>query len=305
MFRCGKGRVGCGGSPDFRNFQPRSGGCQGPNKGEHYSNFMRNQSLRTFVCCLAIVSFLQAGSGQNQSSDQAHVTPAMAEEKSKQSDKPDEIIRDAEILVFDHCSSVDVKVRPECGIEVVYTLSHDLKEGRIQVFDGLGLKIDAEYPLSDLAAGKHLTTLPKTFYWRGEDWEDSLPDSMLLFTLGISPVNQMVGTLWAESDESDSSPYDYKPEPCTKYESEICDEGAMFRGDEVGITSLYIPGNRNLKLRVSGELPELEILGLDLWKETKSSSEEASIPEDFSRPRCGTFVSFRQFLATQTAISQG
>jgi hypothetical protein len=94
---------------------------------------------------------------------------------------------------------------------------------------------------------------------------------LVYFALGSSPINDLVTSLWTKSDAStsDASAYDYKPEPCTKYEGDLCDEAAMFRGDDVDISNVYIPGRRNLQLRATGDLPEVEILGVGFVEGTE------------------------------------
>ncbi len=190
--------------------------------------------------------------------------PAVQTEKDPAlADAQDEIVRDAEILVFDNCSLLDEKTRQYCGIEVVYALSHDLTDGRIQVFNDL--KIEAEYPLPDLSAEKHLTRLGyQGFYW--SEKEEQLPDPDLFFAIGTTGINDSISSLWRESDPS---AYDYKPEPCKKHPEDLCDDAAMFRGDEVGITSISIPGKRNLELRAKGDLPEIEISGVGFSEGTE------------------------------------
>jgi hypothetical protein len=180
-----------------------------------------------------------------------------------QTTKQADIVRDAEVLVFDGCSDFDEKTRPYCWTLAVYTLNHPLTEGVIQVFNDL--HVEAEYPLPDLSAGKHVTTIAGPgFYWSEKN--DTLPDPIFFYALGTSWINDPIGNLWSESDVS---AYDYKPEPCEKHPEDLCDEAAAFRGDEVAIITMYYPGKRNLKLRIAGDLPEVEIIGVGFSEGTE------------------------------------
>jgi hypothetical protein len=180
-----------------------------------------------------------------------------------QTSKQVDIIRDAEVLVFDGCSSFDEKTRPYCWTSAIYTLNYPLTEGVIQVFNDL--HVDAEYPLPDLSAGKHVTTIAGPgFYWSEKN--DTLPDPMFFFVLGTSWINDSIGNLWSESDVS---AYDYKPEACEKHPEDLCDLAAAFRGDDVAIVTMTYPGKRNLKLRVAGDLPEVEIMGVGFSEGTE------------------------------------
>ncbi len=187
--------------------------------------------------------------------------------------KQGNIIRDAEVLVFDSCFRSDEKMRTYCGIQIVYTLSQPLTEGVIQVFNDL--HIEAEYPLPDLSAGKHLTTLSGPgFEW--SEKQDQLPDPSALYALGTSGINDSIGNLWSESD---ASAYDYKPRPCEKHPEDLCDDAAMFRGQDVGIVNIYYPGKRNLKLRAAGDLPEVEISGVGFSEGAEVECGTGTIPK--------------------------
>lgn len=180
---------------------------------------------------------------------------------------------DAEIMVFPACGGpIDKPTgrKEYCPIEVVYELRRSLSEGSLQVFNDL--KVDAEYPLPELSAGKHITTLPNSFYW--QEREETLPDETISFSLGTVPTSFSAGELWGA--DSGQSVYDYKPGPLPERErNPPPDEAAQFRGDDVGFSSMYIPAKHNRELLDSGGLPEIEILGVgfdngtyvQFWKE--------------------------------------
>ena len=191
-----------------------------------------------------------------------------------------EVLRDdvAEIMVFPVCGgAVDRRTgqREFCPFEVVYELRRSLSEGSLQVFDELN--VEAEYPLPDLSAGKHITTLPHSFYWPArEDTlpEEKLPDDMMWFSVGTVPTSLWDRDLW--ENDSGQSAYDYNPGPRgEKVGDPPPDEAAPFRGDEVGFSSMHIPAKRNQELLDSGDAPEIEILGVgfdngtnvQFWKE--------------------------------------
>lgn len=187
--------------------------------------------------------------------------------------KQNDIIHDAEVLVFEGCFDYDEKSRTYCGIQIVYTLSHPLTEGVIQVFNDL--HIEAEYPLPDLSAGKHLTSLPGAgFYWREKD--EQLPDPSVFYALGTTAINDSIGNLWSESE---ASAYDYKPKPCERHPEDLCDDAAIFRGEDVGITNIYYPGKRNLKFRAAGDLPEVEISGVGFSEGTEVECGRGVVPK--------------------------
>ena len=191
-----------------------------------------------------------------------------------------EVLHDnvAEILVFPLCGGpVD---RPThqgkyCPFEVVYELRRPLSEGSLQVFDEL--HVEAEYPLPDLSAGKHFTTLPRSFYWPArEDTlpEENLPDHLIWFSVGTVPTSLWDRDLW--ENDSGQSAYDYKPgQVGEKVGDPPPDEAAQFRGDDVGFSSMYIPAKHNQELLDTGDLPEIEILGVgfdngtnvEFWKQ--------------------------------------
>lgn len=185
---------------------------------------------------------------------------------------------DAEIMVFPVCGGPVDKAtgrREYCPIEVVYELRRSLSEGRLQVFDEL--TVEAEYPLPELSAGRHITTLPHSFYWPArEDTlpEEKLPEDMMWFSVGTVPTSLWDRDLW--ENDSGRSAYDYKPGPRgEKVGDAPPDEAAEFRGDDIGFSSMYIPAKHNQELLDAGDLPEIEILGVgfdngtnvQFWKE--------------------------------------
>lgn len=181
----------------------------------------------------------------------------------------------AEILVFPACGGPLDKPtgrREYCPIEVVYELRRSLSEGSLQVFDELN--VEAEYPLPELSAGKHITTLPHSFYWQWPGNEERLPDDRISFSLGTVPITFSAGDLWG--NDSGQSAYNYKPGPVGDNVGDPPpDEAAQFRGDDVGFSSMYIPAKRNQELLDAGDPPEIEILGVgfangtnvQFWKE--------------------------------------
>lgn len=185
----------------------------------------------------------------------------------------DEVLRgdDAKILVFPDCASyprgdlgdpkvsVDelIELVKDCRMEVVYELARPLSEGRFQIFnDG---EITDEYPLPELSAGRHITGLPRVFYWR-EDHE-TFPDQMISCNLGKISTSMGSGDLW--SSRVEKSAYEYKPAPRgERSEDPTADMAASLQGEEMGFTLFSIPGLQNLKGRLSGQLPEVELLGV-------------------------------------------
>jgi hypothetical protein len=172
---------------------------------------------------------------------------------------------DAEVMVFPTCGGpIDKPTgrREYCPIEVVYELRKSLSEGKLQVFDEL--TVEAEYPLLELSAGKHITTLPHSFYWPAREEklpEEKLPDDMIWFSVGTVPTSLWDQDLW--ENDSGQSAYDYKPGPRgQKVGDPPPDEAAQFRGDDVGFSSMYIPAKHNRELLDTGDLPEIEILGV-------------------------------------------
>jgi len=172
---------------------------------------------------------------------------------------------EAEIMVFPVCGgSIDRPTgrREYCPIKVVYELRRSLSEGSLQVFDEL--TVEAEYPLPELSAGKHITTLPHSFYWpaRGNTLpEENLPDHMIWFSVGTVPTSLWDRDLW--ENDSGHSAYDYKPGPRGENVGDPPpDEAAPFRGNDVGFSSMNIPAKHNQELLDTGDLPEIEILGV-------------------------------------------
>src|SRR5580704_2163647 len=97
---------------------------------------------------------------------------------------------------------------------------------------------------------------------------------MISFSVGTVPITFSVKDLWEA--ETSPSAYEYKPGPRPeKVGDPPPDEAAQFRGDDVGFSSMHIPAKRNQKLLDSGDLPEIEILGVgfdngtnvEFWKE--------------------------------------
>lgn len=166
----------------------------------------------------------------------------------------------AEILVFESCSAGGKY--ESCPIEVVYTLSRPLANGTLQVFNLL--TVNAEFPLPDLSEGRHVTTLPHAFYWKGS--EDTLPDPMFFCNLATSSTTDGVSHLWEPNSEA--SAYDYRPDPSDKVNGVQYDQAGQFRGGELGISSFLYPAKRNLERRARGDLPEVEILGAGFVDDT-------------------------------------
>jgi len=180
----------------------------------------------------------------------------------------DEVLRgdDAHILVFPGCGGVsrdDVTAEEyadmvqHCPAEVVYELGKPLSEGRLQIFnDG---EITAEFPLLELSAEKHVTTLPQTFYWKENN--ETFPDPAVSCSLGKIMTTISASSLW--DSHSEESAYDYKSGPAPKEIGDPpADLAASLNGEDVGFASLIVPALQNLKTRKSGRLPEIELLGV-------------------------------------------
>ena len=169
-------------------------------------------------------------------------------------------IDDAKIMVLPGGGSYldDLTARRESyPIEVIYELGRPLSEGRLQIFNHG--QIEAEYPLSELSAGIHVTTLPQVFYWKEND--ETFPNADLFYNLGAVSSNLTMTDLW--SARHGKSLYDYKPGPLgEKVGDPPADMAAEFRGDEQAFVQSNIPGYRNLQGRASEQLPEVEILGV-------------------------------------------
>jgi len=165
-------------------------------------------------------------------------------------------------------------------LEVVYELKQDLSEGHLEVFNLL--HVDAQYPLPDLSAGKHtldITDLKQYFYW--PDGEQTVPDPTLFCSLGTSSTSIGIDELWNNTVYSGKSVYDYKPPPPPKEIGDPADLAAAFRGDDQGFAEFSIPYKRNLELRDSGQLPEIEILGVGFVDGTPVECGKGVNPERF------------------------
>jgi len=192
----------------------------------------------------SVIEYLQSGDASKNSLPQQ-----TSEAPKKQILNKDQ----AEILVFEYCSASDRS--QSCPIEVVYTLSHEFPSGILQVFDLLA--VDGEFPLPDLSAGRHVTTLPHEFYWKEQ--EETFPDPMFFCNLGTVSTTDLLSNLWGP--RSDASAYDYKPAPSDKINGVQYDQAGQFRGNDLGFSSFLYPAKKNFERRERGELPEVEILG--------------------------------------------
>jgi hypothetical protein len=187
----------------------------------------------------------------------------------------------AKIAVFPPCTdSIDeltAKRRP-CPLEVVYELQQDLAEGHMEVFNLL--HVEAQYPLPDLSAGKHILVIPdalQAFYWAEND--QTVPEPMLFCNLGTGSTSMMLEDLWGAASSSKSL-YDYKPPPPPKKFRDPTDLAAAFRGDDLGFAE-FKPSKRNLELRDSAQLPEVEILGVGFVEGTPVECGQGVNPERF------------------------
>ena len=200
---------------------------------------------------------------QPQEGGQSHGTAAAESPAPVPPESNSEIVLrgdDAKIMVLPSGGSYlnDLTARRESyPIEVIYELARPLSEGRLQIFKDA--QIEAEYPLSELSAGKHITTLPQVFYWKEND--ETFPNAELFYNLGKVSSNLTMTDLW--SARHGESLYDYKPGPLgEKIGDPPADPAAGYRGDEQAFVQTNIPGYRNLPGRASGQLPEVEILGV-------------------------------------------
>jgi hypothetical protein len=164
-------------------------------------------------------------------------------------------------------------------LEVVYELKQDLSEGHIEVFNLL--HVDAQYPLPDLSSGKHILDIPDKQYFYWPDNEQTLPDPMLFCSLGTSSAPIGIEDLWGNTVYSGKSVYDYKPPPPSEKIGDPGDLAAASRGDDLGFAEFNIPYKRNLELRNSGRLPEVEILGVGFVEGTPVECGKGVNPERF------------------------
>jgi hypothetical protein len=164
-------------------------------------------------------------------------------------------------------------------LEVVYELKQNLSEGHLEVFNLL--RVDAEYTLTELSAGKHILDITdkQSFYW--PDNEQTLPDPMLFCSLGTGVTTIGIADLWEHTAYSGKSVYDYKPPPPPKKFGDPGDPAAAFRGDDLGFAEFNIPHTHNLELRDSGQLPEVEILGVGFVEGTPIECGKGVNPERF------------------------
>jgi hypothetical protein len=206
-------------------------------------------------------------------------------EASQQRQTPEGILSDevAKIIVFPSCVALQDELttrRRPCPFEVVYELERNLSEGHLEVFNLL--HVDAQYPLPDLSTGKHtimVTDMPQGFYW--PDDEQTLPDPMLFCSLGTSATSIGIEELWENTVYAGKSVYDYKPPPPAKKFGDPQDLAAASRGDDLGFAEFNVPYKRNLELRDSGQLPEVEILGVGFVEGTPVECGKGVNPERF------------------------
>ena len=189
-----------------------------------------------------------------------------------------------EILVFESCSAGNK--HEACPVEVVYTLSHQLSESVLQVFNQL--TVNAEFSLPDLSEGRHVTILPHAFYW--QEHEETLPDPMFFCNLAASVTTDGVSHLW--DAPSEASACDYRPDPSDQVNGVQYDQAGQFRGTEVGISSFLYPSKQNFERRVRGNLPEVEILGAGFVERheravLKRGESDAALFDPVTRPTCG------------------
>lgn len=226
-------------------------------------------AIRLFLLCVFLCHY--AASQNSQQLQEASQNP-LPQQTSK---APGEKILnkdEAEIFVFAYCFAPR-----HCPIGIVYTLGHEIQNGALQVFNLQ--TVDAEFPLPDLSAGRHVTTLPHAFYWKEQD--ETFPNTKFSCYLGTSTRLMHVGIpfLWAGAFQE--SAYDYKPDPRDKMDDVQYDEADEFRGDVLGITSFVYPEKRNRELRARGKLPEAEILGVGFVEGTKIQCRKAADSEQF------------------------
>jgi hypothetical protein len=191
----------------------------------------------------------------------------------------------AKIIVFPSCADMLDELtrrRRPCPLQVVYELTHSLSEGHLEVFNLL--HVEAQYPLPDLSAGKHIldiTDMKQYFYWPGKspDEDQTLPDPMLFCSLGTSATTISLDQLWEKTIYSGSSVYDYKPPPPAKKIGDPGDLAAASRGDDLGFAGFNIPYKHNLELRDSNQLPEVEILGVGFVEGTPVECGKGGHPE--------------------------
>lgn len=207
-------------------------------------------------------------------------------ETAQQKQTREAIISDevATIVVLPSCAypleELTARRRP-CPLRVVYDLKQNLSEGQLEVFNLL--HVEAQYPLPDLSVGMHTLDLDITekqyFYW--PENEQTVPDPMLFFSLGTSATTIAVEELWEKTVYSGNSVYDYKPPPPPKEFGDPQDLAAASRGDDLGFAEFNIPYKRNLELRDSGHLPEIEILGVGFVEGTPVECGKGVNPERF------------------------
>jgi len=189
----------------------------------------------------------------------------------------------AKIIVFPSCvESLDELTarRRLYPLRVVYELERNLSEGQLEVFNLL--HVEAQYPLPDLSAGKHtldITDMKQYFYW--PDNEQTVPDPTLFCSLGTSATTIGIEELWENTVYSGKSVYDYKPPPPPKEFGDLQDLAAASRGDDLGFAEFNIPYKGNLELRDSGQLPEVEILGVGFVEGTPVECGKGGNPERF------------------------
>ena len=110
-----------------------------------------------------------------------------------------------------------------------------------------------------------IASFPQAFYWKENNV--TFPDQMISCNLGKISTTMGAGDLW--SSRSDKSAYDYKPvTQGEESEDPTADMAASLQGEDVGFTLFSISGLRNLRRRLEGQLPEVEILGVGLVEGT-------------------------------------
>lgn len=192
----------------------------------------------------------------------------------------------AKIIVFPTCGRYadDNGHLRLCPIEAIYELSRPLSEGHVDIFDKG--EVSDQYPLPDLSAGRHTLELSRDYYWSSD--RETFPEPMLTCFVGQGPIQIMGEHLW-ELGYAGDSPYDYKPAPPNKDDKDKDNEqpydpAAEFRGDDVGLTTFNIPLRRNLKLRESGDLPEIEILGVGFVEGTLAECGQSAGEKTYTSP---------------------
>jgi hypothetical protein len=163
---------------------------------------------------------------------------------AQQKQTPAEALSDevATIVVLPSCADLLDELtarRRLCPLRVVYELKQNLSEGYLEVFDLL--KVEAQYPLPDLSAGMHTLDITEKefFYW--PENEQTVPDSMLFFSLGTSATTIAVKQLWEKTESSGESVYDYKPPPPPTKFGDPQDLAAPFRGDDLAFAEFNTP----------------------------------------------------------------